>query len=286
MGRRPSNGLDALVLKAKVRTMQMSSHGRLRHVAALMITACLSLPAAAQPWESAKPKPLSGLRPLIQPTPVPPSHAPEAAPARTADRKPTVTTQMAKPTTPEPKLAARLAPLTAPAPPRVVPPRPATATATARPSLIIIDSRRIADPQGGVHQLAFISDQLIHEFADRQAALDRLKNEVDAAQAELTAATPEQAKILDPKVKAQQAAFDAQKAAFINAYNARSSALVTPVQRQVNDALKVFATSRGAMAVIDRAHFNDSVLMLQNGVDHNALDLTTAFIDSYNAQRR
>jgi hypothetical protein len=40
------------------------------------------------------------------------------------------------------------------------------------------------------------------------------------------------------------------------------------------------------MAVIDGAHFNDLVLMLQNGVDPHALDLTTAFIDSYNAQHR
>ncbi len=264
--------------------MRMTSHGRLRHVATLLITACLSLPAAAQPWESARPKPLSGLRPLVQPTPLPPSHTPEAAPARTADRKPTPTKQMAKPTAAEPRPAARA--LHIPVPPRVVAPRPATATATARPSLIIIDSRRITDPKGGVHQLALIADQLIHEFADRQAALDQLKREVDAAQAELKAATPEQAKILDPKVKAQQAAFDAQTAAFMTAYNARSSALVTPVQRQVNDALKVFATSRGAMAVIDGAHFNDLVLMLQNGVDPHALDLTTAFIDSYNAQHR
>ena len=74
-----------------------------------------------------------------------------------------------------------------------------------------------------------------------------------------------------------------RNAAFISAYNARSNELVVPVQKQVNEALQAFATARGAAVVIDGARFNESVLMLQKGVNPNTLDLTQAFIASYNA---
>jgi len=295
------------------------SPARIARAAALMALG-LALPAAAQPWETAPPPPF--LRPMAKPTPIQPAPkaaAPKPAPAAKtpAPKTPAAKTPAAK--APEPKPAAKPAPAPAQKPPAALPaaakpappaaaaakpaappptqsapkpaatpvpaPRPAAAPAPAanRSAVIIIDSSEIADPQTGVRQLARISAQLTQEFAARSDNVDKLKAQAEKAQADLKAAKPAAAKTLAPKVKAQVDQYEAETKSFENAYNARSQALVVPVQRQVNDALTAFANARGATVVIDGSRFNESVLMLQKGVNPNALDLTRAFIDSYNA---
>lgn len=265
---------------------------RLACVAALA-AAGLALSAQAQPWETAPP-PTPFLRPLAKPAPVPPSKTPaEKAPAQKApaqkapaQKAPAPKAPPPKAATPAPKAATpapRPTPAPAPAPRPAPAARPAPAPAVPRTPVIIIDSREIADPQTGVRQLARISEQLTAEFAARAKAMEELRLRAEKAKADLAAARTAEARRLEPTVKAQVEQYEAETRSFEAAYNARSAALVGPVQQRVNAALQTFANARGATVVIDGAQFNESVLMLQAGLNPNTLDLTRAFIDGFNA---
>ena len=75
---------------------------------------------------------------------------------------------------------------------------------------------------------------------------------------------------------------DAAYAALEKEFKARSDTLLTPVQFRINESLKAFANASGATVVLDGARFNGAVLAMKAGTDPASLDLTTAFIDSYN----
>ena len=65
-------------------------------------------------------------------------------------------------------------------------------------------------------------------------------------------------------------------------FKARSETLLAPVQTRINEALKAFAIANNATIVLDGARFNSAVLAMKAGVDPASLDLTAAFVDSYN----
>ncbi len=248
-------------------------------------------PAPAPPASASKAAPAQKAAPRPPPArlPIPGSMAPPSAPPISSPAPPRPVAVPVPAPTPPPVEAPAPAP-----PPRVAAPSPAPAALAPRPAVgtpapaapasrtahtvMIINSSQIADSRTGVKQLARISAQLTREFAPRTKTLEDLKASAEKAQKELAAATAP-----SPQLKAQIDRYLAEEKAYETAYNARSNALVAPVQRQVNEALQIFANTRGATVVIDGARFNESVLMLQPGLNPNTLDLTRAFIDSYNA---
>lgn len=272
--------------------MPVESFRRVAVLTAIVAAGVWPATVTAQPWETAPPQ-TPFLRPLATPNPVPAQKAP--TPKAPAPKAPAA--KAPAPQAPAPKAAPAPAPKAAPAPaPRPAAPPPAPAPkaaprpaaapappAAARMPLIIIDTTQIADPDLGVRQLARISSQLTAEFEARAKAMETMKEQAEKAQAQLKAARPADARRLEPTVKAQVDQYEAETRAFETAYNARSAALVTPVQQKVNVALQAFANARGAAVVIDGAQFNQSVLMLQPGLDPNTLDLTREFIDGFNA---
>ena len=73
-----------------------------------------------------------------------------------------------------------------------------------------------------------------------------------------------------------------RNAALEKEFKARNETLLSPIQVRINESLKAFAIAQGAVIVLDGARFNGAVLAMKAGTDPASLDLTTAFIDSYN----
>lgn len=247
--------------------------------------------AAALAWSPALAQDAGfGLRRLSPPTPVKP------APRRAAPVKPPTETpaDVAPARTPAPSPASTPAPRSAPAAPVPyqrapapigggaplvpLPPQPAIG---ARP-VIIIDSRRIGDPNGAVIEVARASRQVTQEFAARTDALVKLRKEAEQTQAAADAARGRDKESLAAKARLQKAEFDTRNAALEKEFKARSDTLLTPVQFRINESLKAFANASGAVVVLDGARFNGAILAMKAGTDPASLDLTAAFIDSYN----
>jgi Skp family chaperone for outer membrane proteins len=148
--------------------------------------------------------------------------------------------------------------------------------------VIIIDSRRIGDPTGAVIEVARASRVVMQEFGPRSDELGRLKAEADKTQAAADAARGREKTSLAAKARLQKAEFDTRNTALEREFKARNETLLSPVQMRINEALKAFAVAQGAVVVIDGARFNGAVLAMKAGTDPASLDMTTAFIDSYN----
>lgn len=250
---------------------------------------CIAL-AAALAWSPALAQDAGfGLRRLSPPTPVKPTPrrpAPVKASAETPAEAPPARTPAPSAASAPASRALPAAPVPyqrAPAPiggaPLVpLPPQPAIG---ARP-VIIIDSRRIGDPNGAVIEVARASRQVTQEFAARTDALVKLRKEAEQTQAAADAARGREKEALAAKARLQKAEFDTRNAALEKEFKARSDTLLTPVQFRINESLKAFANASGAVVVLDGARFNGAVLAMKAGTDPASLDLTTTFIDSYN----
>ena len=246
---------------------------------------CIALAAAAAAWVPAVAQDAGfGLRRLSPPEPIKP------APRRTAPPKPAPAPQAQKPapaaaSAPAPRAlpAAAVPYQRTPAPAGLAPigSVPALVPAGNRP-VIIIDSRRIGDPNGAVIEVARASRQVAQEFAPRTEALVKLRKEAEQTQAAADAARGREKETLAAKARLQKAEFDTRNAALEKEFKARSDTLLTPVQFRINESLKAFANASGATVVLDGARFNGAVLAMKAGTDPASLDLTTAFIDSYN----
>ncbi len=231
-----------------------------------------------------------GLRRL---TPPPLAGGPprRVAPPRPATAAPAVKTPAASPAAaqPAPGVYPRVStptPTPTPAAPRApsASPPPLAATAAVPPGgrpVIIIDSRRIGDPAGAVNEVTRASRMVEQEFAPRTDALLKLKAEAEATQAAADAAKGRN-RDLTAKARLQKAEFDTRNTALDAEFRARTETLLAPIQVRINDALRAFAMTNGAVMVLDGAQFNSAVIAMRAGVDPQALDLTTSFIDSYN----
>lgn len=243
----------------------------------------IALAAAAVAWSPALAQDAGfGLRRLSPPTPIKP------APRRAPGAKPVEAIQ-----TPQPAPSSAAAPAAralpaAPAPyPRAPAPIggarlvPVPAAADGRP-VIIIDSRRIGDPNGEVIEVSRASRQVTQEFAARTNALVKLRQEAAQTQAAADAAKGRDRDSLAAKARLQKAEFDTRNTALEKEFKARSDTLLAPIQLRINESLKAFANASGAAVVLDGARFNGAVLAMRAGTVPASLDLTTAFIDSYN----
>jgi Skp family chaperone for outer membrane proteins len=148
--------------------------------------------------------------------------------------------------------------------------------------VIIIDSRRIGDPNGAVNEVVRANRQVVQEFAARTDELLKLKAAADQTQAAADAAKGREKDTLAAKARLQKAELDTRNAALEKEFRTRGETLLAPVQVRINESLKAFALTQGAVMVLDGARFNGAVLAMKAGTDPASLDLTTAFIDGYN----
>lgn len=217
--------------------------------------------------------------PVAQPprrTPPPRPAPPQPAPAPAAQPVPASRAAAAQPATPAAPIpyARSLSPGPAPTP-------PSPGLAGGRP-VIIIDSRRIGDPAGTLIEVSRASRQVVQEFGPRTEELLKLKTEAERTQAAADAARGRDKESLTAQARLQKAEFDTRNAALEKEFKERSDTLLAPIQTRINESLKAFANAQGAVIVLDGARFNGAVLAMKAGTDPAALDLTAAFIESYN----
>ena len=237
----------------------------------LAIAVALSIVAPVQAQDGG-----IGLRRLSPPTPAAPAPRRAPAPRPAAPALPPIGAEPAQVAVPPaPPVGA-----TPNATPRSPPVSPAAAFGE-RP-VIIIDSRRIGDPGGPVNEVARANRQVVQEFAPRTDALIKLRAEAEQTQAAADAAKGRDKNALAAKARLQRAEFDTRNTALEKEFKARSETLLAPVQTRINEALKAFAIANNATIVLDGARFNSAVLAMKAGVDPASLDLTAAFVDSYN----
>lgn len=142
-----------------------------------------------------------------------------------------------------------------------------------------VKSTQFSNPTGGINRLTAALRQLEAEFKQRRddiaASIARF-DELQKVPANLTEAQllarQDQAQTLQIEITRKQE--DAR-----SAYGKRFAQLTDPLQKSINDSLKVFARSRGIDVLIDASKFPDGVMIVNEGTD-----LTAAFVRDYNTK--
>ena len=149
--------------------------------------------------------------------------------------------------------------------------------------IAIVDTEMFGDPKAGVRRLVAAYEQIEREFKPRRDEIQAQRVKYDA----LVKSINDTKAVADPKALAAKAdevetiksdierkQQDGQKA-----IEKRSKELTDPIYADVSTALQAYAKSRGIDMVLDISKFAGAAMII-----NQAMDITSAFINEYNAK--
>ena len=165
-------------------------------------------------------------------------------------------------------------------------PSPATANATVPPSRIaVIDTGVFGDEKNGIYRYIDATRSVANEFKARSDEVTNLANRLNAMAGELDTlmkARPVNQAAVDAKQQqgaAVQEEYNTKKAKLDEDVGKRIEQVVTPVSRQIGQALDQFAAQRGVTMTLDASKLLPAILTMVP-----AIDLTQAFISDFNSK--
>ena len=151
--------------------------------------------------------------------------------------------------------------------------------------IAVIFSEAFQDPKVGIAKFTVIQNQLNAEFKKPQEDLDAAAQKVKALQDEIAklqgSAAPVDPKTIQAKMdQLEQLKKDSQRKLEDTQalYTQKRTALLTPLQTDVGNALDKFAKDHGITMIIDGSQVPGVIYAA------DALDITRVFISEYNAK--
>ena len=150
---------------------------------------------------------------------------------------------------------------------------------TAPAKVGIVNSARFSNSTGGITRYVNALRTLENEFRARRDDITQSVTRLEGLQNVPAGATPAQIETRRDQAQTLQIEITRKQEDARTAYTRRFAQLTDPIQKNIVDALKVFARGRGIDVIIDPSKFPEGVLL----VNENA-DLTAAFIRDFNSK--